>query len=201
VLADLLEAGAIEMPFTAFLRRRSPTSRCAGRRGSRCARCRRTTFEWVLRREVLAQPGVELRDGIAVEHLDAVPGDRRVVVVAEATLTWSSTHGGRDRRPTPGWRDRCHARRRRAVRERHRTLRFYRLIGAAADRPAPNTAAVDLGYLWYKVFVGDRDTFSITYAVDARRRVAPHTSTGRARGGDPAARGGRTGGHRACRNR
>ena len=45
--------------------------------------------------------------------------------------------------------------------------RFYRLTGAAADRPASDTVAVDLGYLKYAVFLGDNDTFSITYAVDA----------------------------------
>ena len=40
--------------------------------------CRRTTFEWVLRRAVLAEPGMlELRDGVAVEGLLAEPGRRR----------------------------------------------------------------------------------------------------------------------------
>ncbi|MFH4276306.1 hypothetical protein WAJ11_22080, partial [Acinetobacter baumannii] len=35
--------------------------------------CRRTTFEWVLRRLVLAEPGVELVDGVAVAGVRAAP--------------------------------------------------------------------------------------------------------------------------------
>ncbi|MDQ1476104.1 MAG: hypothetical protein QOE62_1333, partial [Actinomycetota bacterium] len=36
--------------------------------------CRRTTFEWVLRKLALAEPGVEFRHGVAAGALDAHPG-------------------------------------------------------------------------------------------------------------------------------
>jgi len=171
VLADLLEAGATEMPFTAAL---PPTlTDQLPRPGDEdlvALACRRTTFEWVLRRAVLAQPGVELRDGIAVEHLDAVPGDPpRVVGVAGLDADLVVDARG-PRSSSDSWLAAIGATP--VVEELHESgivylSRFYRLTGAAADRPAPNTAAVDLGYLKYAVFVGDRDTFSITYAVDA----------------------------------
>ncbi len=78
VLEALLEAGASEMRFTDSLpdeiADRDPRP---GDEDLVALACRRTTFEWVLRRCVLATDGVELRDGTIVEGLVAAPADRQ----------------------------------------------------------------------------------------------------------------------------
>src|SRR5262245_2660355 len=77
VLEELLTAGATELPFTAelppTLTDRSPRD---GDGDLVALACRRTTFEWVLRRAAMAQDGVELRDGVGVDvdGLQARPG-------------------------------------------------------------------------------------------------------------------------------
>ena len=71
VLEALLAAGATEIPFMENLPEtltdRDPRP---GDEELVAIACRRTTFEWVLRRLVLAQPGVELRHGVAAAALD-----------------------------------------------------------------------------------------------------------------------------------
>src|SRR5690242_560151 len=75
VLAALLDAGATEMQFTETLPE-TLTDRDSrpGDEDLVAIACRRTTFEWVLRRMVLAEPGVELRHGVAASALDATAG-------------------------------------------------------------------------------------------------------------------------------
>ncbi len=119
---------------------------------------------------VLAEPGVELRDGVAVDGLDAVAG-----------IAAARDGRGRDRRPT-SWSTRA-ARARPRIRGSRQSARrpcpkSCTRAGSSTSRAStecsptptrrrlPNTAAVDLGYLKYAVFVGDNETFSITYAVD-----------------------------------
>jgi 2-polyprenyl-6-methoxyphenol hydroxylase-like FAD-dependent oxidoreductase len=141
--------------------------------------CRRTTFEWVLRRAVLAEGQVELRTGAAARGLLAAAAEERAggppVRVAGVRLD----HGGElpaaltvvatGRRSTlPVWLGELGAP------DMHEEVddtgivylsRFYRLRDAA--RPPAQSAAVggDLGYLKYGVFAGDNRTFSITLAV------------------------------------
>jgi 2-polyprenyl-6-methoxyphenol hydroxylase-like FAD-dependent oxidoreductase len=76
VLESLFAAGATEIPFAADLPL-TLTDRSArpGDEDLVALACRRTTFEWVLRRAVLAQAGVELRDGVRVDAVDFVAGD------------------------------------------------------------------------------------------------------------------------------
>jgi len=75
VLDALFAAGATEIPFTANLPEtltdRSPRP---GDDELVALACRRTTFEWVLRRLVLDEPGVELGHGLAARTLDAQAG-------------------------------------------------------------------------------------------------------------------------------
>ena len=175
-------------------RRRSPTarrvratriwspSRAGAPRSNGCcgARCSR-------------EPGVELRDGVARGR-----GSTSSPATRPASRVWaasrpisSSTRAARARRRTRGWprsaRDRC---RRSCTRAASSTSRASTgCVGAADARPAASTAAVDLGYLKYAVFLGDNDTFSITYAVDPhdeelRRALAARA---RVRGGGPCA--------------
>lgn len=64
VLADLVAAGGTTMPMTADLGEPQP-----GDEDLKVIIVRRTTFEWVLRKAVVAQPGVEIRTGVAVAGL------------------------------------------------------------------------------------------------------------------------------------
>ncbi|MGQ0432779.1 MAG: FAD-dependent oxidoreductase [Microthrixaceae bacterium] len=64
VLADLVAAGGTTMPMTADLGEPQP-----GDEDLKVIIVRRTTFEWVLRKAVVAQPGVEIRTGVAVVGL------------------------------------------------------------------------------------------------------------------------------------
>jgi 2-polyprenyl-6-methoxyphenol hydroxylase-like FAD-dependent oxidoreductase len=172
VLDELFAAGATEIPFTAEL---PPTltdrSAQPGDEDLVALACRRTTFEWVLRRAVLAQPGVEMHDGVAVEGLDFAPGrPPRVIGVAERRADLVLDARGPRSTSDPWLRSIGAAQ---VPEELHESgivyfSRFYRLVGDPGTRPGANTAAVDLGYLKYAVFLGDNDTFSITYAVDAR---------------------------------
>jgi 2-polyprenyl-6-methoxyphenol hydroxylase-like FAD-dependent oxidoreductase len=171
VLAALLDAGATEIPFTATL---PPTLT------DRLPRpgddelvglaCRRTTFEWVLRRAVLDQPGVELHDGVTVEGLTGAAGTPPRVTGAGSLTADLVVDARGPRTSSDAWLTAL------AVppvpEELHESgivyfSRFYRLLGGE-DREAGVTVAVDLGYLKYAVFPGDNDTFSITLAVDAR---------------------------------
>ncbi|MEO7428686.1 MAG: FAD-dependent oxidoreductase, partial [Acidimicrobiales bacterium] len=64
VLADLLDAGGMTMPMTAALGEPRP-----GDEDLKVIIVRRTTFEWVLRKAVVAPSGVEVRTGVAVAGL------------------------------------------------------------------------------------------------------------------------------------
>jgi 2-polyprenyl-6-methoxyphenol hydroxylase-like FAD-dependent oxidoreductase len=183
VLAELLDAGATElrflegMPATILDRSARP-----GDEDLVALACRRTTFEWVLRRAALASPGVTLLDGVVVEGLVAIddPADRRRVTgvrlagdgVVEADLVVLA--GGR-RGDLPGWFAAIDAA---PITEEDEDTgivywsRFYRLRGDPPRSEGPIGA--DLGYLKFAVFQGDNGTFSVTLATgndDAPMRV------------------------------
>jgi 2-polyprenyl-6-methoxyphenol hydroxylase-like FAD-dependent oxidoreductase len=177
VLEALLVAGATEIRFTDHLPEtltdREPR---AGDDELVALACRRTTFEWVLRRCVLASEAVVLRDGIEVAGLDATLGTRPRIVGArvrdggaEATMPCelfvdaSGPRGGSERWLAAAGVDEPEA-------EVHETgivylSRFYRLR-AGTDMPVgEGPIAGDLGHLKFAVFVGDNRTFSVTLAV------------------------------------
>jgi 2-polyprenyl-6-methoxyphenol hydroxylase-like FAD-dependent oxidoreductase len=122
--------------------------------------CRRTTFEWTLRKIALETHGVDLRDGVGVtglvldgSHVTGVrtdAGDESADLVIDATgrpsRLVSMLDIGEDRSDTGIVY----------------LSRFYRLRGEAPNR-FPFMGA-DLGYLKFAVFRGDNDTFSITFA-------------------------------------
>lgn len=172
VLASLLDAGATEVRFTEHL---PPTlTDIEARPGDEDLvglACRRTTFEWVLRRHALAQPGVELRDGIVVRGL-ATDGDGRVCgvdtesgpVLGDLVVDACGPRSG-----SRAWLDAI------GVEEPPEQLaeceivylsRFYRLHDGAEAPVVTGPVAGDLGYLKFAVFVGDNRTFSITIAAD-----------------------------------
>jgi len=153
--------------------------------------CRRTTFEWVLRRAGVAEGRVSFRVGVGVDGLITAPsatapleGVPHVVGVhledgssLEADLVVVAA--GR-RAALNDWLDAAGAA---PVREELDDTgivyfsRFYRLHDGAEYPPRSGPIGGDLGYLKYGVFVGDNRTFSVTLATltsddELRRRLA-----------------------------
>lgn len=138
--------------------------------------CRRTTFEWVLRRSVLDEGRVEFRVGRGVrslltDRLAETAGRPRVVGVEledgtrlDADLVVVA--GGR-RSALPEWLTAIGAG---DVPEEVEDTgivyasRFYRLKPGAEYPPRSGPIGGDLGYIKYGVFIGDNRTFSITLA-------------------------------------
>ncbi|MGI8683772.1 MAG: NAD(P)/FAD-dependent oxidoreductase [Acidimicrobiales bacterium] len=175
VLAALLAAGATEINFLRHpppaLDPLDPDPADADLVG---LACRRTTFEWVLRRSALSVPAITLRPG-AVEGLVAEPGAGGIPHVTGVGLAGGEALGadlvvdaGGRRSPLPGWLQAIGAE---TVPESMEdtgivySSRFYRML-AEGDDPAEHGLVVgDLGYLKYAVFPGDNGTLSITYGV------------------------------------
>ena len=173
VLQLLLDAGATELRFAEgmpdTIEDRTPLP---GDEDLVALACRRTTFEWVLRKAALASPGVSLLDGVVVDGLAAVDdptGLRRVTGVhLEDGRTLDGDlvviAGGR-RGDVPAWFDAIGARPVEEVDEDTGIVywsRFYRLTGEAPVTDGP--IGGDLGYLKFAVFQGDNGTFSVTLA-------------------------------------
>ncbi len=137
--------------------------------------CRRTTFEWVLRRAALAEGRVEFRTGVAVNGLVAEPAEAndtphvtgvRLADGGEATSDLVVVATGR-RSALPDWLTEigCAP----TANEIDDTgivyfSRFYRLGDGVTYPPRTGPIGGDLGYLKYGVFVGDNRTFSVTLA-------------------------------------
>lgn len=181
VLAQLFEAGATEVRFVDH-----PPPRVGkldpqpGDEDLVALACRRTTFEWALRRHVLHDHGVDvlggvveglLADGTApagVPHIGGVRladgSERRADVVVDAS--------GR-RSPLPAWLTRLGAGPAEEDEEDTGIVyssRFYRLRPGMDVPYEGGLVVADLGYLKYAVFGGDNGTFSITFGVYADDR-------------------------------
>ncbi|HEY8492595.1 MAG TPA: FAD-binding protein [Myxococcota bacterium] len=179
VLAALHAAGAYDLRFADYLPRtvedRTPEP---GDEELTLFACRRITFEWVLRREVLKLPGVGWRCGAEVEGLvaerDAASGLPRVVGARvrteEGASTWDADlvvdASGRRSRVVP-WLAAIGAG---AVEEAAEECgifycsRFYRLRPGASPPPEQGVVGADLGYMKFAIFPGDGGIFSITLA-------------------------------------
>jgi 2-polyprenyl-6-methoxyphenol hydroxylase-like FAD-dependent oxidoreductase len=174
VLAGLFAAGATEMRFGDDL---PPTIRDFERQPDDddlvMLACRRTTFEWVLRRATMAEGNVTFRTGIGVDGLTRTdaPGWPEITGVRladgstfDADLVVAA--GGR-RSDVPAW---IRAIDGPEVPEQVDDTgivyfsRFYRLRDGAEFPPRTGPIGGDLGYLKYGVFVGDNRTFSVTLA-------------------------------------
>lgn len=188
VLEDLLAAGAREMRFADMLPDTIlDRSSRAGDEDLVALACRRTTFEWVLRRAVAAEEDVRLLGGVTVEGLDVVAPAGAAPVVSGVRMSGRGplrslaadlvvVAGGR-RSPLPDWLGRAGIELDEQVEDTGIVYfsRFYRLHRGV--RPPPRSAPIagDLGYCKYAVFDGDNDTFSVTLAcgvddADLRRR-------------------------------
>ena len=186
--ADLIREGASEMRFGDDL---PPTITDFERLPSDdelvMLACRRTTFEWVLRRYALAEGNVRFLTGHGVQGLlsDGVDGSvPRVHGVrlddgTEVTGDLVVVAAGR-RSSLSDWLVDI------GCPPVHEEVddtgivyysRFYRLRPGQQYPPRTGPIGGDLGYLKYGVFVGDNDTFSVTLATptddeELRKRLA-----------------------------
>ncbi len=134
--------------------------------------CRRTTFEWVLRRAALAEGRVEFRTGVAVTGLlaetAAVPHITGVRLADGTTAASDLVVVAAGRRSSlPDWLQEIGCA---PIEESVDDTgivyfsRFYRLLDGCEYPPRTGPIGGDLGYLKYGVFVGDNKTFSVTLA-------------------------------------
>jgi 2-polyprenyl-6-methoxyphenol hydroxylase-like FAD-dependent oxidoreductase len=191
VLGSLLGAGASELH---WLDRRPPAvvradaSGAAGEGPSPgdddlvALACRRTTFEWVLRRTVLAEPSVRLLPATAAglegdaARVTGVRLDRRTADGAAAAgwlpadLVVDATGA---RSALPAWLADIGAappaERSTECRIVYYT-RFYRLRPGATAPPQEGIYGDDLGYVKCSAFPADNATFSITFGVPSDDR-------------------------------
>ncbi len=175
VIAALYEAGAAELPFGADL---PPTMVGFEREEAddelTMLTCRRTTFEWVLRRVVLDEGRVEFRTGVGVnglltiDHESGIPRVNGVRLEDGTTLTADLVVVATGRRSAlPEWlADLGVGPVNEFVEDTGIVYasRFYRLKTGESYPPRNGPIGGDLGYIKYGVFVGDNDTFSITLA-------------------------------------
>jgi 2-polyprenyl-6-methoxyphenol hydroxylase-like FAD-dependent oxidoreductase len=173
VLDDLLALGCTTMSTTANLGEPRP-----GDEDLAVLIVRRTTLDWVLRRAVLAQSGVEVRTGVAVTGLMAdrvPPGGGPPAVrgvhlrgggVLEADLVVVA--GGR-RSPLPAWLADTGVTIPEEVVESGLMYftRWYRFPEGPQSLRDPKLGG-DLGYLKFLGVPGDGETLSVTLAVATR---------------------------------
>lgn len=178
VLAALFAAGATEIDFIEMLPEGMDRTRLAGDEDLVAIACRRTTFEWVLRRTVLDDANVVLRHGTVVTGLRARSGDhpnRGAVPHVDGVVLGDGTVLDADVVVAAGGR-RADVPKLVAPLGVHVTeetedtgiiylSRFFQLLDGAEPPSQVGPIGGDLGYLKYGVFPGDNRTFSITLAV------------------------------------
>jgi 2-polyprenyl-6-methoxyphenol hydroxylase-like FAD-dependent oxidoreductase len=178
VLAELLAAGAEELPLANLLRPGiDDASPRPGDEDLTLLACRRATFEWVLRRAVERQAGIDFRGGCDVAGLLVEPAhglvravglrvararhpeELRADLVVDATgrrsgiARWLRAAGLPEllvERSEPCGIFYC--------------SRFYRLRPGVTPPERDTTIGADLGHLKYAIFHGDSRIFSITFA-------------------------------------
>lgn len=190
VLDALLDAGATPLDFIAMLPEGMDRTPMPGDDELVALACRRTTFEWVLRRVVTGLDGqhaplVELRHGHGVGSLVSVATDDGVPRVVGVELDDGSRidadlvvdASGR-RSPLPALLAQLGV----ELPEHDEDTgiiyfsRFFRLLDGADYPPQLGPIGGDLEYLKFGVFQGDNRTFSITLAArvhddELRRRL------------------------------
>lgn len=171
VLADLLAAGGMTMPMTANLGEPQP-----GDEDLKVIIVRRTTFEWVLRKAVVAQPGVEIRTGVAVAGLTAHATKVTGVRLEDGTTLQADTviaATGR-RGPVPQWLAKIGVDVRETVHESglmYLTRWYHRPWSTTEIDPK---LGGDLGFVKYLGVPGDGGTLSVTLAVRTADRDLRH---------------------------
>ena len=188
VLDALMEAGASEIDFTRHPPPAlSPLAPAPGDEDLVGLACRRTTFEWVLRRCAVATSGVTIVPGevaalVASDVAEGPPHVAGVALAGGAVLRADVVVDACGRRsPLPRWLVEVGAD---PVPESVEdtgivySSRFYRVVDGDYDAGAHGLVVGDLGYLKYAVFPGDNGTLSITFGVhsddaEMRRLLRP----------------------------
>ncbi|MGH9246557.1 MAG: FAD-dependent oxidoreductase [Acidimicrobiales bacterium] len=181
VLADLHAAGATDVqPLDDFPGVPHDTERLPGDEDLVALACRRTTFEWVLRRAALASPRVRLTeravvDGVAVEdgigrRPPVAVGVRLrdgAIVAADVVVAANGP-----RAPIGRWLGDAGVEIEESFEETGIVYlsRFYRRVGDGPDEEPTPFVLADLGFLKCAVFRGDNRTFSVTLAPFASDR-------------------------------
>ncbi|MGD9703928.1 MAG: NAD(P)/FAD-dependent oxidoreductase [Acidimicrobiia bacterium] len=176
VLAELIAVGATEIRFGEAL---PPTmvgfEPDADDADLTMIACRRTTFEWIVRKAALAEGNVEVPTGLAVDGFLAgdpvvpgIPHVRGVHCTTGDTLEADLVIAAAGRRSVvPEWLTAIGADDVAETAEDTGIVyytRFYRLLDGHDAPPRSGPIGGDLGYLKYGVFAGDSRTFSITLA-------------------------------------
>lgn len=176
ILEALLDVGCATMPATAALGEPQP-----GDEDLAVLIVRRSTFEWVLRRAVAAEPLVELRTASAAAGLVARgrSGTAETIPVVEGLRLETGEEVRADivvaatgrRGDVPGWLAQCGIEVPETVRESGLMYlsRWYRLpphLDIAID---PKLGG-DLGFVKYLAVPGDAGTLSVTLAIPAADR-------------------------------
>ncbi len=175
VLRALLDSGATELRFLDGLPDDFPDhSVRPGDEDLVALACRRTTFEWALRRVVVAMPAVTLRHGVSVTGATAAPDSTPTVTGFLVDSPDGAERIGGDffvaahgrRADVPGLLGPHGVEIPEEVADTGIVYfsKFYRRR-EGVDPPAQNRpVGGDLGYLKYGLFPGDNDTFSMTLA-------------------------------------
>lgn len=139
--------------------------------------CRRTTFEWVVRRNVLARPGVSLLGGAQMRGLRATPGATPAVTGVRFTRDGVDQELDADlvidasgrQSQAPQWLQDIGAPAPREQLEQSGVVyytRFYRFRPGAGEPPRSKyPAAADYNWVKYAIFPADGGVFSITFAI------------------------------------
>ena len=167
----LLEAGATELTIAEMTPEGMDPTVLPGDEDLAMIACRRTTFEWVLRRKVLEQDHVTFRDGIVVDGV--LVEDGRVVGVRtkdleEIRADITVAANGR-RSEFPRWLREAGLGEIEEVTEDTGIVywsRFYKLLDGAVEPKQDGPIGGDLGYMKFAVFPGDNGTFSVTLATN-----------------------------------
>lgn len=184
VLADLLAAGGTTMPMTSALGAPRP-----GDDDLKVIIVRRSTLEWVLRKAVEAQRGVELRSGVGVHALlstaeddtgrpivSGVRLDDGTLLEADAVIAATGRRG-----PVPAWLAALGVDVPETTHESglmYLTRWYHRL---ASELPPDPKLGGDLGFVKFLAVPGDGDTLSVTLAVRTDDRDLRHALSDQAR--------------------
>ena len=167
----LLEAGATELTIAEMTPEGMDPTPLPGDEDLAMIACRRTTFEWVLRKKVLECDHVDFRDGVVVDGL--LVEDGRVVGVRTKTgeeIRADVTVAANGRRSEfPRWVQEAGLGEIEEVTEDTGIVywsRFYKLLPGAVEPKQEGPIGGDLGYMKFAVFPGDNGTFSVTLATN-----------------------------------
>ena len=167
----LLDAGATELTIAEMLPVGMDPTPQEGDEDLAMLACRRTTFEWVLRKKVLEQDHVAFLDGVGVAGV--VVRDGRVVGVrteaGDELLADVLVAANGRRSEFPRWVADAGLGHIEEVTEDTGIVywsRFYKILDGAVEPKQEGPIGGDLGYMKFAVFPGDNGTFSVTLATN-----------------------------------